>query len=292
MDELDEFFADAARVVDAALDGYVPSDSIEPKRLHAAIRWSLFGGGKRFRPALTIAVGRQFGASDEELAATAAAIEMIHTYSLIHDDLPAMDDDDLRRGRATCHKKFGEATAILAGDALQALAFETIAEDEHLSGGIRLRLVAGLGAAASKMVAGQQMDLSAEGKELTINEIEEIHRNKTGALIKFSAVAGAMIGGADASGLAAISGFGEKLGLLFQISDDLLDVTQSTETLGKTAAKDVHAAKATYPSVLGVGETRKRLAEVHLDVVAELEKLEGPSPLLESVADFIVRRQS
>ncbi|HKX83324.1 MAG TPA: polyprenyl synthetase family protein, partial [Pyrinomonadaceae bacterium] len=232
MTQLDEFFAEASLVVDTALVKYIPPESAEPARLNGAIHWSLFGGGKRFRPALTIAVGRYFGASDMALASTAAAIEMIHTYSLIHDDLPAMDDDDLRRGRATCHKKYDEATAILAGDSLQALAFQIVAEDASLSSESRLELLAGLGSAASKMVAGQQMDFVAEGKDVSVDEIAAIHKNKTGALIRFSAEAGAIIGCAPQADRAVIGNFGEKLGLLFQISDDLLDITQSTEKLG------------------------------------------------------------
>lgn len=291
MGQLEDFFADAAQIVDSALDRYVPAESVEPTRLHSAMRWSLFGGGKRFRPALMIAVGRQFGAADEQLATTAAAIEMIHTYSLIHDDLPAMDDDDLRRGRATCHKQFDEATAILTGDALQALAFNIVAKDQSLTVEIRLKLIQGLSNAAGRMVAGQQMDLAAEGRELSIDQIEDIHRNKTGAIIRFSAEAGAIIGGATDTEIAATSVFGEKLGLLFQISDDLLDVTQSTEKLGKTAAKDVHSRKATYPSILGIDGTRKLLRDVYLQTVAEFGKLKRPVPLLESIAEFILRRE-
>lgn len=292
MSDLVEFFADAARVVDAALERYVPKGSAHPQRLHAAIRWSLFGGGKRFRPALTIAVGRHFGVLDDSLATTAAAIEMIHTYSLIHDDLPAMDDDDLRRGRATCHRKFDEATAILAGDALQALAFRVIADDTNLSPNTRIGVLAGLGSAASSMVAGQQMDLMAEGKDLSVEGIEEIHRNKTGALIAFSAKAGAIIAGVPNAEVAVVEKFGKQLGLLFQISDDLLDVTQPTEKLGKTAGKDFSSQKSTYPGILGVDGTRSLLAEIHAQALAELRGLTSSSALLESIAGFIVSREA
>jgi geranylgeranyl pyrophosphate synthase len=292
MDRLKDFFIEASEVVDAALEKFVPSESEEPRRLHAAMRWSLFGGGKRFRPVLLIAVGRHFGAPDAALATTAAAIEMIHTYSLIHDDLPAMDDDDLRRGRATSHKKFDEATAILAGDALQALAFRIIADDSANTEHVRIGLLAGLGAATARMVAGQQMDLSAEGRGLTVDQIEDIHAHKTGALIGFSATAGAIIGNASPEDLDVVRRIGAKLGLLFQISDDLLDVTQPTEKLGKTAGKDDDARKSTYPNLLGIDGTRKLLADVHAQTVAECRALSERSGLLESIAGFITSRES
>ena len=195
MPALDSFFADVTQQVNAELDRLIPEQGQPPQKLRDAIRWSLLSGGKHFRPALVFAVGRAFECCDEKLVRTAAAIEMIHTYSLIHDDLPSMDDDELRRGRATCHKKFGEATAILAGDALQVLAFQVISEDERLSVETRIRLITVLARAAAKMVVGQQLDLDAEGKDLSTEEIEYIHRNKTGALICASAEAGAIIGG-------------------------------------------------------------------------------------------------
>lgn len=291
MDQLDSFFSEAAAIVDESLDRYVPSEQQEPKRLHAAIRWSLFGGGKRFRPALTFAVARHFGTPDAEVATAAAAIEMIHTYSLIHDDLPAMDDDDLRRGRATCHKKFDEATAILAGDALQALSFRIIAEDPSLSEHARLRILAGLGEATSKMVAGQQMDLTAEGRALSVEEIEEIHRNKTGALIAFSAAAGAIAANVSQGEYDKVVRFGEKLGLLFQISDDLLDVTQSTVQLGKTAGKDARSQKSTYPGLLGADGTRELLSRVHSECIRQLRAFAEPCTHLESMAHFVAFRE-
>ena len=254
------------------------------------MRWSLFGGGKHFRPALVFAVGRTFGASDEKLVRTAAAVEMIHTYSLIHDDLPSMDDDDLRRGRETCHKKFGEATAILAGDALQVLAFQVIAEDEKLSIETRLELIRGLSRSAARMVVGQQHDLEAEGKELSLDEIEAIHVNKTGALIAFSAKAGASIAGAAVEEVEIVSKYAEGLGLLFQITDDLLDVTATTEVLGKTAGKDLAAEKATYPKVLGLDATRDKIDEVSVRTASLLDQLPVETGLLRSVAEFLVSR--
>ena len=229
MNELRNLFAEVSTLVNAELDWLIASDGPGPRSLREAMRWSLFGGGKHFRPALLFAVGRALGAPDGKLVRTAAAVEMIHTYSLIHDDLPSMDDDDLRRGRETCHKKFGEATAILAGDALQVLAFQAIAEDAMLADGVRVELVRGLSRAAVKMVVGQQHDLESEGRSLELSEIESIHANKTGALIAFSANAGAKIAQATAEQVNAISDYAEGLGLLFQITDDLLDVTASTE---------------------------------------------------------------
>ena len=215
---------------------------------------------------------------------------MIHTYSLIHDDLHAMDDDDWRRGRATCHKKFGEATAILAGDVLQTLAFQTIAEDETLTAKVRVKLIAELAQSAAQMVAGQQMDLEAEGKIISIEELETIHQNKTGAMICGAARSGAIIAGASADELKAITIYAEKLGLLFQITDDLLDATQTTAILGKTAGKDERAEKATYVSLYGLDEARKLAAAVHAEACRELENIEREASLLREIAAFILRR--
>jgi geranylgeranyl diphosphate synthase, type II len=292
MPDLKELFDDVTAKVNAELDWLIPDTGSGPQSLRDAMRWSLFAGGKRFRPALIFAVGRTFGANDESLVRTAAAVEMIHTYSLIHDDLPSMDDDDLRRGRETCHKKFGEATAILAGDALQVLAFQAIAEDERLSLGTRNELVKGLSRAASKMVVGQQLDLEAEGRELSLGEVENIHVNKTGALIAFSAIAGALIAEAGERELATVSGYAEKIGLLFQVTDDLLDVTSTTEELGKTAGKDVAAAKATYPSSIGIEDTRRFAEEIHRDAIAQLDDIVTDTRTLRMVADFLLTRGS
>ncbi|MGH9901279.1 MAG: polyprenyl synthetase family protein [Pyrinomonadaceae bacterium] len=239
------FLSRARSLVDARLDEIVPAAGAEPAAVHAAMRWSLFAGGKRFRPALLLAAGETFGAPAGKLIDTACACEMVHTYSLIHDDLPAMDDDDLRRGRPTCHVRFGEATAILAGDALQALAFQAVAEDEKLSAAVRVRLVAELARAAGTpagMVAGQAHDLAAESRaDVTGEELERIHRRKTGAMIAAAARSGALIAGADDRELAAVTRYAVELGLLFQITDDLLDVTATAKDLGKTPGKDARA---------------------------------------------------
>lgn len=292
MHELKSFFAEAGEKVDNTLDKLIPAAETEPQRLYNAIRWSVFGGGKRFRPALVFAVGRTFGAADETLLRTAAAVEMIHTYSLIHDDLPSMDDDDLRRGRATCHIKFDEATAILAGDFLQSLAFRSISEDSSLSSEIRLKVLAQIANGASKMVAGQQLDLDAEGMEIDASHIEKIHQNKTGALISASACAGAIIGGADSGELDAIFSYSSKLGLLFQITDDIIDITQSTDVLGKTAAKDVAANKATYISIYGLERSRELAEKARTEAVAAIDALDRPAELLRDIANLILERNS
>jgi len=290
---LEEFFADVSRDVDETLDALVPKAEAEPKRLHEAIRWSLFPGGKRIRPAILIAVGKTFGAEKVRLDRTSAAVEMIHTYSLIHDDLPSMDDDDLRRGKATCHKQFGEATAILAGDVLQTLAFKAIADDETLTAETRVILISLLAEASGTpagMVSGQQLDLDAEGRELSIGEIEQIHRQKTGALISAAALSGAIIGGASIGELAAIEDYATRLGLLFQITDDLLDVTQATEMLGKTAGKDAAAEKATYPGHYGVEKTRAMANAIHDEACDALLPIEKDSTLIVKLADFVLSR--
>ncbi len=292
MPETQSFFSQVKELVHAELDWLIPASGQQPQSLRDAVRWSLFGDGKQLRPALVFAAGRAFGAPDENLVRTASAVEMIHTYSLIHDDLPSMDDDDLRRGRETCHKKFGEATAILAGDALQALSFQAIAGDEHLSGQVRLELISRLAQSAAKMVVGQQLDLEAEGTTISNEAVEHIHRNKTGALIGFSAEAGAIIGGAGVEELAIVTSFAEKLGLLFQIKDDLLDVTQTTEALGKTAGKDITSAKATFPSIRGIPQTERLATQVHSEVIESISGLNRPRDLLVQIADFILTRSS
>ena len=291
MSRLEIFFAECAETIDGQLDVLLPSDETEPTNLRAAVRWSVFAGGKRFRPALVFAVGKTFGAAEKDLKITAAAIEMIHTYSLIHDDLPAMDDDRLRRGRATCHVKFDEATAILAGDVLQTLAFQTIAEDENLSEKIRVRLISEIAQSAAKMVAGQQLDLEAEGRVISVEDLETIHQNKTGAMISVSARTGAIIAGASATELKTVSNYAAQLGLLFQITDDLLDATQTSEVLGKTAGKDKRAEKATYVSLYGLPKARKLAENVHIGTCEELKKIRRETGLLREIADFILERQ-
>jgi geranylgeranyl pyrophosphate synthase len=218
---------------------------------------------------------------------------MVHTYSLIHDDLPAMDDDDLRRGRPTCHVRFDEATAILAGDALQTLAFQTIADDVRLDAETRIALIAELARAAATpegMVAGQALDMEAETRQVSRAQLEEIHRLKTGALIRAAARCGAIIGGANENELAAVTSYGSYLGLLFQITDDFLDVTATAEALGKTPGKDARSNKATYPALHGIEETRAAAVEAHRDALHALDQLARPTHVLQKIADFILHR--
>ena len=290
-----EFFASTRAAVDSELDRLIPSETHEPMRLHSAIRWSLFAGGKRFRPAVIIATGETFDASLEQLLRTACAFEMIHTYSLIHDDLPSMDDDDLRRGRPTCHVKFDEATAILAGDALQALAFQTIAEDRHLPEGVRVRLTAELARGAGTprgMVSGQARDLGAESQAVDMNALERIHLEKTGALICAAARCGAIIGAAAENELRAITDYANNLGLLFQITDDLLDVTATAGEMGKTPGKDARSRKATYPAIHGLEATRLKVNAAHEAACNALNQIDRGTQALRAIADFVRRREA
>ena len=291
--ELDALLAGSRALVEVELNSLLPSTGAAPEKIHQAIRWSVFAGGKRFRPALLLAVGQAFSAPVKMLIKTAAAFEMVHTYSLIHDDLPAMDDDDLRRGRPTCHVRFDEATAILAGDALQTLAFQAIAQDEELSAQTRIALISELARAAGTpegMVAGQSFDMEAETRQINGAQLEEIHRLKTGALIVASARCGAIIGGASEDELAAVTSYGSQLGLLFQITDDFLDVTATAEDLGKTPGKDARSNKATYPALHGMDETRTAAVDAHRSACNALRQLDRPTDILHRIADFILNR--
>jgi geranylgeranyl diphosphate synthase type II len=286
-------FTEYRSLIELELNELLPASSAAPEKVHHAIRWSMFAGGKRFRPALLLATGQAFESPIDALIKTACAFEMIHTYSLIHDDLPSMDDDDLRRGRPTCHVRFGEATAILAGDALQTLAFRTIAEDENLDVATRIALISELSRAAGTpegMVAGQALDMEAEARQVKASELEEIHRHKTGALIVAAARCGAIIGQASATELDAVTVYGSHLGLLFQITDDLLDVTASAEDLGKTPGKDAKSRKATYPALYGIEETRETAAKAHWSAGDALDRIDRPTTNLRSIADFILNR--
>jgi geranylgeranyl pyrophosphate synthase len=294
--EAREFLSRVRAVVDEKLDRLVPAEAVEPASLHAAMRWSLFAGGKRLRPALVIAAGETCGAPREKLLATACAFELVHTYSLVHDDLPSMDDDDLRRGRPTCHVRFGEAMAILAGDALQSLAFQMIAEDEGLDASLRVRVVAELARAAGTpagMVAGQGLDLAAESRaDVSTRELDLIHERKTGAMITAAACCGAIIAGASERELEAVGVYAARLGLLFQITDDLLDVTATVEELGKTPGKDARALKATYPALHGLEATQARAREVCAQALAALEQIERSTTLLRSLARLTLARRA
>ncbi len=247
----------------AFLERVLPGEAIAPRHLHAAMRYAVLGEGKRIRPQLVYAAGLACGAGEDALDAAAAAVELVHAYSLIHDDLPAMDDDAMRRGRATVHVAFDEATAILAGDALQALAFEVLIA----AGGdpaLRIELIATLAAASGTagMCGGQALDLAATGQRQTLDELERMHALKTGALFRASVRMGALCAHADAATLHRLDDFADAFGLAFQIRDDILDVEGSSAQLGKTAGKDAAQSKSTYPALLGLDGSRRLLAEL------------------------------
>lgn len=282
---------------DDALARLLPPDEQPPVELHRAMRYAVLGGGKRLRPLLVYATGGAFGAAPQTLDAPAAAVEIIHAYSLVHDDLPAMDDDSLRRGRPTCHVAFGEAMAILAGDALQALAFEVLANDATLTVDAAARLemlrVLALACGSHGMAGGQAFDLAAVGRKLAPAELERMHVHKTGALIRASVRLGALGAGcADARVLDALETYGHCIGLAFQIRDDLLDVEAGTEQLGKTAGKDVAANKPTYPAILGVDASRAELATLTARALESIAALGPRAESLRALARFVAERRS
>jgi geranylgeranyl diphosphate synthase type II len=285
-----------AEEVNAELARRVPAEDAPPASIHKAMRHSLLAGGKRLRPALVLACGEALGAKAAALMPAACAIEMIHTYSLIHDDLPAMDDDDLRRGRPTCHKVFGEAVAILAGDALLTRAFQVLAaEDAAPDAARRLALIQEYSQAAGTvdgMIGGQVVDMESEGKKVDAPTLEYIHRAKTGAILVASAVAGAIVAGASAQQLERIRTYGQRIGLAFQIADDVLDVTSTAEQLGKTPGKDVAAGKATYPALYGIEASRQKAHELVAQAVEAVSGLGASAEILGSLARFVVARVS
>jgi geranylgeranyl diphosphate synthase type II len=246
------------KIIDRALDRYLPKANTKPVTLHRAMRYSLFAGGKRLRPILCLAAAEACRGIINDALPLACALECIHTYSLVHDDLPSMDNDDFRRGRPTCHKVFGEGIAVLAGDALLTIAFEIVSKAKpppRYDISLLLREIA-VAAGSQKLIAGQVADLEAEGKNVKREQLQFIHENKTAAILKSSVRLGAMSANVDARKLSAIARFGQRLGLAFQIIDDILDVTQTSEILGKSAGKDVAAKKATYPAVIGLDRSR------------------------------------
>jgi geranylgeranyl diphosphate synthase, type II len=247
------------KLIDRALNRYLPKATTKPSTLHRAMRYSLFAGGKRLRPILCLAAAEACRGNIDNALPLACALECIHTYSLVHDDLPSMDNDDFRRGRPTCHKVFGDGIAVLAGDALLTVAFEIASKAKPTPSydiSTLLREIA-VAAGSQKLIAGQVADLEAEGKKVKRDQLQFIHENKTAAILKSSVRLGAMSANADAKKLSAITSFGQRLGLAFQIIDDILDVTQTSEILGKSAGKDAAAKKATYPGVIGLQKSRE-----------------------------------
>jgi geranylgeranyl diphosphate synthase type II len=282
------------REIDRALDGYLPKANTKPATLHRAMRYSLFAGGKRLRPILCLAAAEACRGNVDDALPLACALECIHTYSLVHDDLPSMDNDDFRRGRPTCHKVFGEGIAVLAGDALLTIAFEIVSKAKPTSRydiSILLREIA-VAAGSQKLIAGQVADLEAEGKNVKRDQLQFIHENKTAAILKSSVRLGAMSADANASKLSAITRFGQRLGLAFQIIDDILDVTQTSEILGKSAGKDVAAKKATYPAVIGLNKSRaeaRRLTRQAHNALSVFSS--GDAEPLHALANYLLERE-
>ena len=282
--------------IESVLDHWLPAETISPSRLHEAMRYSVLGGGKRVRPLLVYAAGLAAGASLEQLDGPAAAVEIIHVYSLIHDDLPAMDDDDLRRGKPTNHKAFDEATAILAGDALQALSFHILSSDPAMTHdtGMRLEIINTLTQASGSrgMAGGQAIDLASVGRTLDIVELENMHIHKTGALIRASVLMGAMAGGiVDQRVIEKLDHFAKNIGLAFQVQDDILDIESDTETLGKTQGADIAQNKPTYPSIIGMEASKQEVETLYNEAIDSLNDFNDKADLLRAVAEFIVRRE-
>ena len=295
--DLDGYLKERRQMVDLALDRFLPGEDTPPPSVHRAMRYSVLAGGKRLRPILVIAGAEVVGAAPGTVMPTACAMEMIHTYSLIHDDLPAMDDDDFRRGRLTNHKVFGEAIAILAGDALLTYAFQMVAQNAALAGvdaKVVCDVVAEIAAAAGTlgMVGGQVVDIESEGKAITPETLEYIHRHKTAALLRGSLWVGARLGGPDAAALAAIDDAGQSLGLAFQIVDDILDVEGSLEALGKTAGSDARKQKATYPALHGLEVSRREARRLIEEAKSRLAVFGDRATPIRALADFVVERKS
>ena len=291
-DRLGAYAAGTRPAVDEALDAYLPPADGPAGRLAEAMRYSVFAGGKRFRPLLVLLASELCGGDEAVAMAPACAVEMVHAYSLIHDDLPAMDDDDFRRGRPSCHKAFDEATAILAGDALLTLAFEILARPE--CGGRTAAFVVELarGAGTAGMLGGQMADMVFEGSEPTAEAVDFIHRHKTAALIAASMRLGAIAADAPAATVDRLGRYGQALGLAFQVADDALDVESTSEELGKTVGKDAAAGKITYPAVFGLAEARQRARDLVGAAVAELVPFGPAVDLLRDIAHYVVRRTS
>src|SRR5438105_971098 len=292
--KLPSFFEEDLQLVDAALERLLPAAGTPPTSIHAAIRYSVFAGGKRIRPVLCLEATRIFSAEVAPALHPACAIEFIHTYSLIHDDLPALDNDDLRRGKPTCHKKFGEAIAILAGDALLTLAFETIgaAPVQAEQRVMMLSEIARSAGTMNGMVGGQVADLEAEGKAVGAQMLEYIHRAKTAALIRASITAGAICAGAREEDVAKLRHFGDTIGWAFQVTDDILDVEESSAALGKTAGKDIAQQKATYPAVYGLERSHEIANELSAKAIAELAPYGERAARLREIAEFLVLRRT
>ena len=290
--DLNQFLATRTETVNAALDEFLPSEKTRPATIHKAMRYSIFAGGKRMRPALCLAAAQACGSSERDAMPLACAVECIHTYSLIHDDLPVMDNDDFRRGKPTSHKVFGEGIAVLAGDALLTQAFEIAAQAKKFPRYPHDKIILEIARAAGslQLIAGQVADLEAEGKKISEAELKFIHERKTSALLCCSVRLGGMSANCAPAQLAALTDFGHHVGLAFQVIDDILDVTQTSEQLGKTAGKDVAVQKATYPAIVGLEKSRKIAAQLTAKSFAALKIFKGKAVALESLAEFLLKR--
>lgn len=289
-----DFFQADHAAIEAGLERLLPAESAPPQTIHRAMRYSVFAGGKRIRPILCLESARMFSENLDGAMQAACALEFIHTYSLIHDDLPALDNDDLRRGKPTNHKVFGEAMAILAGDGLLTLAFETLA-NALIEPARRVRVISEIGAAAGTvngMVGGQVADVEAGGKPVAAATLEYIHHSKTAALIRGSIVAGAISGGAPDAEVERLRKFGDLIGWAFQVVDDILDVEESSASLGKTAGKDQEQQKATYPALYGLEKSRVIAADLESRALRELESYGARADRLRQLAQFLVARRS
>jgi geranylgeranyl diphosphate synthase type II len=284
-----EAFLDIAKkIVETEMEAQLPQGSVVPQNLHAAMRYSMFAGGKRLRPALVLAAYQAFGgqADDKAVRLAMAALEMLHTFSLIHDDLPCMDDDDFRRGQPTAHKAFGEACAVLSGDALCIYAFELLAS----TGNAKAVEVLARSLGTFGMIGGQIVDIESEGQPVDLATVDYIHYHKTAALIEASLVAGALLAGAQQESIQRMEAFGHTIGLAFQIVDDILDIESTTEELGKDAGSDIENGKATYPSVVGLERSKERAMELYETSLAQLGEMDCETERLSDIAAFIVAR--
>ena len=295
--ELVGFLTDAQNRVERTLEQWLPSEDTLPHKLHRAMRYAVLDGGKRVRPVLVYASGQALGVAPDRLDGPACALELIHAYSLVHDDLPAMDDDDLRRGKPTCHKRFDEATAILTGDALQTLAFKVLCQDQAMQSdpAIRLQMIDNLALASGSrgMAGGQAIDLDSVGKAISLIELENMHIHKTGALILASVRMGYLAkGSATQEEISALNHYAKRIGLAFQVKDDILDIEGDTETLGKTQGKDQDNDKPTYPSLMGLDGARNLLNQLHQEAVDSLSIFDDRANQLRWIADYIVHRHS
>jgi geranylgeranyl diphosphate synthase type II len=292
--DFSKYWAARQKQVDAALNRYLPSAATKPKTIHQAMRYSIFAGGKRLRPVICLAAAEVVGGKPEAAMPLACAVECIHTYSLIHDDLPSMDNDDFRRGKPTSHKVYGEGIAVLAGDALLTIAFEIAASCKGWPRYSHAAIIHELAYASGSqaLVAGQVADLEGEGKKINIKELQYIHQNKTAALIASSIRLGAMSANVTPAQLAKLTDFGQSLGLAFQVIDDILDVTQTTEKLGKSAGKDITAQKATYPALLGLDKARQEADRLTARARAALKPFGQQAAPLEAIAAYLLKREN